>query len=274
MGPDLVLRRMDSSPIPAAFAKPHRHELNEILIVQSGHGHHIVDGNRIEFQPSSICYLPRNHVHWLEPRSGMEGWLLQFRDDFLPADAVDGAWNCQAVLADLLDTRRALTVGPTEMGQVHRMMELMEQSYLSGSELRTQSLRHWLALLIITITEMGSPSPPAGGDRAGDVEVCRRFTALLEEEFSRHHDVGYYCVSLGISPVRLARAVGNVLGKPTKRVIDDRITLEAKRHLLYGDGSIKEIGSRLGYVDQFHFSKAFKRVIGQSPTAFREAARR
>ena len=42
----------------------------------------------------------------------------------------------------------------------------------------------------------------------------------------------------------------------------DRVILEAVRLLRFSDLSIKEIAARLGFGDQFAFSKAFKRQRG------------
>ncbi len=45
--------------------------------------------------------------------------------------------------------------------------------------------------------------------------------------------------------------------------------LEAARLLRFSDLSIKEIAARLGFGDQFAFSKAFKRQRGEAPLDFR-----
>ena len=50
----------------------------------------------------------------------------------------------------------------------------------------------------------------------------------------------------------------------------DRVILEAARLLRFSDLSIKEIAARLGFGDQFAFSKAFKRQRGEAPLDFRE----
>ena len=52
-------------------------------------------------------------------------------------------------------------------------------------------------------------------------------------------------------------------GRTTKQLILDRVLLEAARLLRFSDLSIKEIAARLGFPDQFAFSKAFKRQRGR-----------
>ena len=53
----------------------------------------------------------------------------------------------------------------------------------------------------------------------------------------------------------------------------DRVILEAVRLLRFSDLSIKEIAARLGFGDQFAFSKAFKRQRGRGPARLPEPGR-
>jgi AraC family transcriptional activator of pobA len=96
------------------------------------------------------------------------------------------------------------------------------------------------------------------------------FVPLLEQHFADRHDVQYYADALHLSPVRLSRQLQTILGKSTKQIIDERIVLEARRRLQYTTQSVGEIAFVLGYSDQFHLSKAFKRLVGVSPQEFRE----
>ena len=38
-----------------------------------------------------------------------------------------------------------------------------------------------------------------------DVQLHRRFAALLESDFARHHDAGHYADALGVPPAALSR---------------------------------------------------------------------
>jgi AraC family transcriptional regulator, transcriptional activator of pobA len=93
---------------------------------------------------------------------------------------------------------------------------------------------------------------------------------LLEQHFADRHDVQYYADALHMSPANLSRQLQALLGKTTKQLIDERIVLEARRLLQYTPQSVGEIAYALGYSDQFHLSKTFKRLIGVSPQEYRE----
>ena len=65
------------------------------------------------------------------------------------------------------------------------------------------------------------------------------------------------------------RILTKLTGRSTKQLILDRVLLEAARLLRFSDLSVKEIADRLGFSDQFAFSKAFKRQRGEAPLDFR-----
>lgn len=49
---------------------------------------------------------------------------------------------------------------------------------------------------------------------------------------------------------------------------------EARRLLVLSDDSVAEVGERVGWTDQFHFSRIFKKACACSPVAFRKKLRR
>ncbi|WP_159881772.1 helix-turn-helix transcriptional regulator [Paenibacillus puerhi] len=48
---------------------------------------------------------------------------------------------------------------------------------------------------------------------------------------------------------------------------------QARRYLLYTDLPVKEIAKLCGYLEEYHFSKMFKQLNGQSPSRFRQEGR-
>jgi AraC-like DNA-binding protein len=54
-------------------------------------------------------------------------------------------------------------------------------------------------------------------------------------------------------------------------IINERITLEAKRVLAYSDKSVAETCFDLGFEDPSYFVKFFKRYAGVLPSDFRKA---
>ena len=106
-----------------------------------------------------------------------------------------------------------------------------------------------------------------------DVQLHRRFTRLLEDDFARHHDAAHYADALAVPPAALSKTLSELTGRSTKELITDRVMLEAARLLRFTDLTVGEIAFRVGYTDQLYFSRAFKRRYGVAPQGYRELAR-
>jgi AraC-like DNA-binding protein len=62
-------------------------------------------------------------------------------------------------------------------------------------------------------------------------------------------------------------------GFPPERYYARLVAAEARERLLAPGAAVKEVGLSLGFADPYHFSRFFKRQVGQSPKAFRESYR-
>jgi AraC family transcriptional activator of pobA len=106
-----------------------------------------------------------------------------------------------------------------------------------------------------------------------DVQLQRRFAAMLERDFARHHDASHYADALAVPPQTLSKALALLTGRTTKQLITDRVMLEGARLLRFTDLTVGEIAFRAGFEDQLYFSRAFKRHYGEAPTRYRARLR-
>ena len=64
--------------------------------------------------------------------------------------------------------------------------------------------------------------------------------------------------------------VRRLTGRSATTYIQTELALRAKRQLCYTNRSVKEVAYDLGFDDSAYFSRLFTRVVGVSPTAFRQ----
>jgi len=62
------------------------------------------------------------------------------------------------------------------------------------------------------------------------------------------------------------------MGEPLMKTVM-RLRINRARELLATGCTVKEVGEATGFYDAFHFSKAFKRAVGISPSRFRSRGR-
>ena len=244
--------------------EPHRHAYHELIWVHDGHGRHLIDGEVVEFGPRTITLIPKGQVHQFKEAEDVSGMVVRFDDEWLTGSRrwlfSGGSCSALAVPADdsprfeaLLDLLRA---------------EIERPAGPESAELR----RHLLASVLLWAQRWREAQLEGRGASGTDVDLHRQFQELLERDFAASHEAGHYAAELGTTTGTLSRVLTRLTGRSTKQLIMDRVILEAVRLLRFSDLSIKEIAARLGFGDQFAFSKAFKRQRGEAPLDFRERA--
>lgn len=148
----------------------------------------------------------------------------------------------------------------------HIQYELSEKHLFSESIIKTYIQ---LILAICSKQKSGSLEEQISTGRLPNRNAAE-FQKLLELHFKDEKELSFYSTKLNITNSTLSKAVKKEFDKSPSQLINERITLEAKRllHLTYR--SVKEIASDLGFSDEFYFSRYFKKSVGCSPKKYRE----
>jgi AraC-like DNA-binding protein len=95
---------------------------------------------------------------------------------------------------------------------------------------------------------------------------------ILEKEFRRPPSLGRLAKRVGCTSPHLARVFRSAYGFTVRGWIEARRVDEGKKRLSASDDAIGTIAAELGFCDQAHFARAFRRVASVSPREFRNAA--
>jgi AraC family transcriptional regulator, transcriptional activator of pobA len=242
--------------------EPHRHAYHELIWVREGHGRHLIDGEAVEFGPRTLTMIARGQVHQFQRAEDVTALVARFEDDWLSSSR---RWLFSG------QSCTALSVPDEDAARFDALLDLLrvELARPAGPE-SAELRRHLLAAVLLWAQRWRQGQLEEGGASGTDVQLYQEFDELLERDFAANHDAGHYASELGVTTGTLSRLLTRLTGRSTKQVILDRVILEAVRLLRFSDLSIKEIADRLGFSDQFAFSKAFKRQRGEAPADFRQ----
>lgn len=100
-------------------------------------------------------------------------------------------------------------------------------------------------------------------------ELFHQFLQLLEGNYLKERNTGFYASQLCISPKYLSSIIKEQSGKTCAEWIDEYISFNARTLLKDSTLSIKQISDRLGFPSQSIFGRFFKKINGVSPKEFR-----
>jgi AraC-like DNA-binding protein len=247
-------------PTPTAF---HRIDFHAVVIARGGTARLTVDFLPVHLAPRSLVWVRPGQVYRWEEAAGLRATLLLFPPGLLDPAAEAAArtggsawrlptdaWPDVVGLADLLERSHGPRVGTP------------------SDRLRRAGARHALSALAFRLLREPTEGVDATAAEAipGSVE---EFRTAVDARFATEHRVSSYARDLGYSTRTLSRLTRDALGCSPKRVIDDRILLEARRLLTHTSQSVAAIARSLGFEDASNFATWFAVRSGSGPAAFR-----
>ena len=201
------------------------------LLVQRPGGEFLY-GNDGEWSDLTIAYSPQVWTQWLAHG------LVQPHS---PALRIPGEPAVRAHAAELLQ-RLDRCDEPWQIDAVDRLCELL--------------------VLSSTITVQAVTSE-------ADRDAIDLIHSYLRQHFAEPLDMEGVALDHGLSPSSFRRRWKRRFGGSPLRFVQQLRMTEACGLLIDTDRSIAEIARVVGYDDPYHFSRAFRRIVGVSPTEHR-----
>ena len=253
----LELERIDGDEV----REPHRHAYHEMIWVREGSGRHLIDGEPVDFGPRTLTLIAKGEVHQFERADRVRGVVVRFDDEWLSGSR---RWLLSGGACT------ALSVPEEDATRFDALLDLLREEVERPAGPESAELRrHLLAAALLWAQRWREAQLEGGGATSADVQLQRGFLETLERDFTTRHEARHYAAELGVTTGTLSRTLTRLTGRTTKQLVLERVLLEAARLLRFSDLSMKEIAARLGFTDQFAFSKAFKRQRGEAPLDFR-----
>jgi len=251
--------------------EPHRHDYHELIWIREVEGTHLIDGEEVPARPGTITLIGRGAVHVFRESKALTGAVVRFGPEALfggQAERAAPAWMFAG------RTGRVIEVPEDERDALDAAIgALQAEDARPAHECSAELERHLLAVVLLWTErwyDAARRERPPADDR--EIELYRRFTTRLEDDFPAHHDAGHYADALGVPAAALSRALAQITGRSTKELVTDRVMVEAARLLRFTHRSVGEVAFAVGFADPLYFSRAFKRHTGTSPMAYRERA--
>lgn len=162
--------------------------------------------------------------------------------------------------------RQCIKFPDAAAGRIKMVFMLLKSLLQDGDAVPELILAHLNTLLTeIETVYFASGKKPADGRLSKFID----FKLFVENNLLDHPGIGLIAEQLAISTDSLYEIVKHYSGLSPKEFVTDRLILEARRRLYYGNRStVKELAFELGFNDPDYFSRLFKKVTGKTVAGF------
>lgn len=247
---------------------PHSHDFYLALFFTGGSGIHEVDFTPYQVQPGALFLLNPGQTHHWSLSDDVSGYVFFHSQEFY----------------DLEYTHRSLSYYPFFYSKhsspnvnfcgeaIEYITSLFRQVLSESSSQEPLSRERLLNLADLVYIEAAretirqAPLPEANHNHY--YLRFRKLESLIEEHFREEKSPAAYAEMMHMTPKHLNRITQLVAGKPTGKIITDRVLLEAKKQLVLRKKTFNQIADWLGFSDYAYFSRLFKNHEGETPSSF------
>lgn len=214
-----------------------------------------------QIRPGQVTIIPAEAVSMSHCAGPLEFIMVSLEPKFMRAASYAFS-NLQVPLA-----RQYGIDDPLIKGLCLTLHREVEQNGAAGqqySDCLTRSLAIHLAAKHSLSPRAGSEEIKGGLSPRAMQRAIEFVNARLSEDFSLRE----MAAEAGLSPFHFARLFKQALGLPPYQYVLNQRIEAAKRLMLGGGQSLTEIALEVGFYDQAHFARHFKRLNGLTPRAF------
>lgn len=228
-----------------------------------------LDFNEYDIQGKNVLFLsPYQQLNW-GSKNLKSIRFLQFHGDFYCIEYHKAEVACNGILFNNIYDKPYIAVNNILFDEISTLFDKVQKNGNAGTNYDLSVVRSYLQL-ILALSSREKQIDSKNIKILSNKSDILNFKAMLDTSFATSKSVSFYAEQYGLSVNVFSKKVKKHYGKVPSKLIQERLTLEAKKllHLTYK--SIKEISAELGFEDEFYFSRYFKKEVGVSPKTFRE----
>jgi AraC-like DNA-binding protein len=247
----------------------------EMLYIVSGTGTQIINDNRMSYHPGHLFLITPDDSHALEIETISIIFILRFTNIYIKNGPFtsNSLYKLEYILQHANHQPGCILKRITDKDLVHPLINSIRHEYYNPTLYNTELTQLLINTLIVIIARNISDYLPENISKQSDGK------AHILLEYIQTHIYEPEKLSVTVMSERFGFSetyLGRYFKKQANETLQDyiskyRIKLVENR-LLYSDLRVGEIAYELGFNDESHLNKIFKKHRGTTPSAFRKAS--
>lgn len=244
----------------------HQHLNYQLIFAERGTYRCLINGVELSLKPRDVLIVKRGDWHEDICASRIRYSAINF----------DLAGNEHLRVGDILfnshvTPAQQVVRGPNQ--DIWRILDRMKQEPQRDDH-GVEQLENALLLVLFWSLVRALPREslsPFFLQQSATQAFAERLRRLFEQHLTKNLSAVEMAKLLGVGVRTLTKLCWKVVGRPPLRAFMHHKMEYAARVLRQSDIPIKEVSHRLGFQNQYHFSRVFRRYRGQAPSSFRTA---
>jgi len=244
-----------------------------LIWIKKGTGKIKVDFSEYDFGPNALLAFSPYQPFMICGDDNIVAEVIHFHPDFFCIHKHQHEVACNGVLFNNIYDSPIVQIDPNSESVLNGIIPQMKSEIQAAELAHYEVLISYLKIFLVTASRLKNQQAEPKlkvGNMGEEPQMVQRLKDAINEHFCNKHSARDYAELLAISPKALNKITKDHFNKTLTNLIAERIIIEAKRELYLSHKTIKEIAYRLGYEDEYYFSRFFKKHADVSPQLYRE----
>lgn len=246
----------------------HRHlDLFHVMYLYNGSAKAVLDGEEFRIHAPLLVTVPPMCIHGFTPTETIHGHLLT-----IPGSSMSHLLSYDETYTEFAEQPKIIRgEGVGKWPDLDQMFRELSREYTHDNLSRYIAIQSILRLIFVWAIRHQATSPVgtevSSSDR--DTTRIRKFKKLIETHYKSGLSIKEYASQMGMSSAQLNNICRSKVNQSALQIVHERMTLEAKRYLIYTSLTISEVAYELGFTDPAYFTRFFSKQVGQPPKQYR-----
>jgi AraC-like DNA-binding protein len=259
----------------------HRHTFFELIYIFKGTGVQNVNQHTLEYYPENLFLVMPQDIHFFKVRSTTSYLFIRFNDIYLEAQRVKanhgnlGDWiqKMEYIFQNNTHMAGCIIRDLNDKPLVRALMDAILREYINQKTFHREMVQQLINTLITIVARnisMDLPEKNADSSPVSlDIVNYIHQNIYSPEQLKAAQIAAHFSISQNYISEYFKKQTGENL---QTYIANYKVKLVETR-LQYSDMRMNEIVTEMGFTDESHLNRTFKKYKGVSPSAFRKQAR-
>lgn len=265
---EIIYKRLDECP-----KGEHRHLFFELAFIISGRGLQCINNNKMEYRAGHMFLITPEDCHSWEITETSEFFFLRFTDIYIKSAGfrLDDIRRLEFILENASHQPGCILKNFSDKPVVRSLVEAMIAESVNRDLYNQELIARMVDTIIVIVARNIAKYMPSSVKEYTDSRVMDMLNYIQANIYDPAKlRMGELAQHFNMSEHYISKYFKTQTGENLQRyIINLRLKLIEAR-LRFSDRRLGEISDELGFADESHFNKFFKKASGKSPSQFRK----
>jgi AraC-like DNA-binding protein len=262
---EVEYKEMQECPIT-----PHKHNFFELVFIVEGTGLQCINENKFDYRPDHFFLLLPQDCHSFQVKTLTKFFFIRFNNIYLQSQPTAWVQKLEFIFQNHHHLPGCILRNKSDKLLVRAMVEAVIREYVNQQvyhqELVQQIINTLITVVARNVTLMAPTPSPKSHHASMDIIHYIHENIYEPEKLKAEAIAGQF----NISPAYISEYFKNHAGEGLQQYITQYRLRLVETRLQYSDLRMSEIALELGFTDESHLNRIFKKYKGVSPSEYRK----